>query len=93
MPSLVVEVLTEGIKAFVGPITRTHRQVHTPAPLVGSAMEGLPEAILPEDRPALAVSTAAAEDFTQAAEAGGSTAVGVATEVGATDSSHEVNRP
>jgi len=89
----MVEVLTVDIKAFVSPITRTHRQERTPAPSVGLAMEGLPEAILPEDRPALAVSTAAAEDFTQAAEAGGSTAVGVATEVGATDSSHEVIRP
>ncbi len=89
----MVEVLTEDIKDFVGPITRTHRQVRTPAPSVGLAMEGLPEAILPEDSQASAVSTAAAEDFTQAAEAGGSTAVGVAMEVGATDSSHEVIRP
>jgi len=87
----MVEVLTEGIKAFVGPIPRTHRQERTPAPSVGLAMEGSPEAILPEDRPALAVSTAAAEDFTLEAE--GSTEVGVATEVGATDSSHEVIRP
>src|SRR5258708_11507264 len=61
----VVEVLTEGIKAFVGPITRTHRQERTPAPSVGLIMEGLREAILPADRPALAVSTAA-EDCTQA---------------------------
>ena len=92
----MVEVLTEDIKDFVGPITRTHRQVRTPAPSVGLAMEGLPEAILPEDRPALAVSTAA-EDCTQAeaftAEAGGSMAVVVATVAGATDSSHEVIRP
>ena len=48
-------------------------------------MEGLREAIVSEAKRALAVSTAAA--FT-AAE--GFTAVGEATEVGATDSSHEV---
>src|SRR5712691_5465175 len=91
MLTRMVEVSTEDIKAFVGPIPRTHRQVRTPAPSVGLAMEGLPEAILPEDRPALAVSTAA-EECTQAeaftAEAGGSMVV--ATVAGATDSSHEV---
>jgi hypothetical protein len=82
MPILMVEVLTD-IKGFV--TTRTHRQESTPAPSVGSAMEGLPETILSEDRPALAVSTAAAEGSTAAVED--------STEVGATDSSHEVIKP
>ena len=84
----MVEVLTD-IKGFV--TTRTHRQESTPAPSVGSAMEGLPETILSEDRPALAVSTAAAEGSTAVVE-DSTEAVG-ATEVGATDSSHEVIKP
>src|SRR5579862_8314455 len=66
MPILMIEVLTD-IKVFV--TTRTQRRENTPAPSVGSAMEGLPEAILSGGRPALGVSTAAAEDST---EAGGS---------------------
>jgi len=52
-------------------------------------MEGLPEAIVFEARRALAVSTAAAVST----EAEGSMEAGEATEVGATDSSHEVIQP
>ena len=58
-------------------------------------MEGLPEAIAPEARLALAVSTAAA--FTEAAEAftaaEDSMEEAGATGVGATDSSHGVIQP
>jgi hypothetical protein len=59
---------------------------------VGSAMEGLQEAIAPEARPALAVSTVE-EGSTVAAEEEGSTVAEAATGVGVTDSSHEVIKP
>ena len=74
-----------GSKGSIGATTRTFQQERTPAPSVGSIMEGLRDPIPSEGSPVLGASTEGAAEASTAAEA--------ATAAGATDSSHEVTKP
>ena len=80
----MAEVLV-GMRGSIGATTRTFQQERTPAPSVGSIMEGLRDPIPSEGSPVLGASTEGAAEASTAAEA--------ATAAGATDSSHEVTKP
>ena len=82
--ALTGEVLS-GVRGFVGVTCHTHRQQRTPAPSVGSPMEGLREPTPTVDGPALAA-------FTEGV-VGVSMAAAEAATAAATDSSQEVIKP